>query len=104
MKSWIYDLSKCDIAAFVADHGIYTSGTLEDIRRRVRTYLDAHPEITADAEPTTMAGMSAETFADARENPRTPVTLAIPVPQFRLTTGPGLDESDQSNAEMGMAI
>ncbi|CAL1672873.1 unnamed protein product [Lasius platythorax] len=104
MKSWIYDLSKCSIAAFAANHGIYASGPLEDIRRRVRTYLDSHPEITADAEPTAMAGTSAETFADARKNPRTPVILAIPVPQFRLTTGPGLDESDQSNAEMGMSI
>ncbi|KMQ87311.1 hypothetical protein RF55_13438 [Lasius niger] len=84
MKAWIYERPKSDLAAFAANHGLDASGTIDDIRRRLRTYLEAHPEITADAELTTAADPSTETFADARDAPRTPVTFTVP--EFRSTT------------------
>ncbi|KMQ92284.1 hypothetical protein RF55_7755 [Lasius niger] len=84
MKAWIYELSKSDLAVFAANHGLDAFGTIDEIRRRLRTYLEAHPEITADAEPTAPAGPSTETFADARDAPRTP-SGTLTVPEFRRT-------------------
>ncbi|KMQ85218.1 reverse ribonuclease integrase, partial [Lasius niger] len=94
MKAWIYDLPKSDLAEFAARQGIDTTGTLDDLRKRVRAYLDAHPEVTADIEPTARAGTSTDAFADARDTPRTPITLIVPQPRL---TGPGLDDAKLIN-------
>ncbi|KMQ85100.1 hypothetical protein RF55_16555 [Lasius niger] len=97
MKAWVYDLPKSDFAAFAATHGIDASGTLDDIRRRVRAYLEAHPEVLADAEHAAAAGPSTETFADAREAPRTPINVTLPVPPFRPNAGPCSDDTKSIN-------
>ncbi|KMQ87934.1 hypothetical protein RF55_12658 [Lasius niger] len=43
MKTWLYELSKERISAFAVACGIDTTGTLDEIRARVRQYIDEHP-------------------------------------------------------------
>ena len=97
MKAWIYDLPKSDLAEFAGRQGLDTTDTLDDLRKRVRAYLDAHPKVTADIEPTARAGPSTDAFADARDTPRTPIMLIVPTPQPRPPTGPGLDDAKSIN-------
>ena len=52
MKSWIQTLSKDKLARFAVMYEIDTSGTLDDIRQRVRAYIDEHAEeFSHDAPP-----------------------------------------------------
>src|SRR5580765_4697217 len=97
MKAWIYDLPKSDLAEFAARRGIDTTGTLDEIRMRVRAYLDEHPEVTADVDPSAREGPSTEAFTDAREIPRTPVTLTVPAFQTRPTTSTYSDDAKSIN-------
>jgi len=93
----MYHASKSELADFAVKHGLDASGTLEDIRRQVREYLDRYPEEDVDAGTTAVPGPSFETFTDAREAPRTPTTLSIPVPQIQYPTGPVMDDAKVIN-------
>ncbi|KAL6418960.1 hypothetical protein ACFW04_011678 [Cataglyphis niger] len=44
MKSWLYALSKERLAAIAAAYDLDTTGTLDEIRNRMRTYIETHPE------------------------------------------------------------
>ncbi|KMQ84833.1 hypothetical protein RF55_17040 [Lasius niger] len=93
MRSLMQLASKSELADFAQKRGLDASGTLEDIRRRVREYFDRHPEEDAEIERTAVAGPSADTFLDAREAPRTPVTVTIPVPPIPVAAGPIAEDS-----------
>ncbi|KMQ88444.1 reverse ribonuclease integrase, partial [Lasius niger] len=89
--------SKSELADFALKRGLDASGTLEDIRRRVRDYFDRHPEEDTDIEPVAVAGTSTDTILDAREAPRTPLTLSIPVPPTRPPASPPGDDAKVIN-------
>ncbi|KAM0732974.1 hypothetical protein ACS0PU_001135 [Formica fusca] len=57
MKGWIYNLPKAQLIEEAVGRGVDTSGTLDDIRRRMSMYVVAHPnEFGAHGdEPTTAA-------------------------------------------------
>ncbi|KAL6421213.1 hypothetical protein ACFW04_013639 [Cataglyphis niger] len=44
MKGWIYKLSKAQLVEIADERGLDTSGTMDDIRRRMAGDVDAHPE------------------------------------------------------------
>lgn len=44
MKGWIYNLQKTQLMEDAVRRGVDTSGTLDDIRRRMSEYVDEHPE------------------------------------------------------------
>jgi len=54
MKSWVYHLRKPEIIVEAEKRNIDTSGTVNDIRRRLSLYLDEHPEMP-DTNPTPTA-------------------------------------------------
>ncbi|KMQ88438.1 reverse ribonuclease integrase, partial [Lasius niger] len=85
--------SKSELADFALKRGLDASGTLEDIRRRVRDYFDRHLQEDTDIEPVTVAGTNTDTFLDAREAPRTPLALSIPVPPTRPPASPPGDDA-----------
>jgi len=66
MRSWIYRLRKPEIIIEAERRNIDTSGTVHDIRRRLRLHLDEHPEMP-DTNPTPTA-----------TGPRPLTTLVIP--------------------------
>ncbi|KMQ82600.1 hypothetical protein RF55_22424, partial [Lasius niger] len=93
----MYQASKSELADFAAKRGLDTSGTLDDIRRRVREYLDRHPEEDEEGDSAAVAGPSTETFTDARDAPRTPVILTLPVLPLRPPASPGSDDTKVIN-------
>ncbi|KMQ83460.1 hypothetical protein RF55_19996, partial [Lasius niger] len=97
MRALMYQASKSELADFAAKRGLDTSGTLDDIRRRVREYLDRHPEEAAEGDSAAVAGPSTETFTDARDAPRTPVILTLPIPPPRPPASPGSDDTKVIN-------
>lgn len=44
MRSWLYALSKEQLAVLAEGYGLESTGTLEDIRRRMREYADTHAD------------------------------------------------------------
>lgn len=55
MKAWIQELSKEQLSAELADLGISSEGTLEELRQRMRTYVAKNPtygQIRGAARPT----------------------------------------------------
>src|SRR5436190_24379350 len=72
MKSWIQTLSKDKLARFAAIYEIDTSGTLDDIRQRVRAYIDEHAEEFPRDAPPPRAGGSREDFRTTVAPPVTP--------------------------------
>ncbi|KMQ93759.1 ph domain-containing protein [Lasius niger] len=97
MRSLTYQASKSELADFASKRELDTSGTLDDIRRRVREYLDRHPEEDAEGYPAAVAGPSTKTFTDARDAPRTPVILTLPVPPLRPPSSPVADDTKVIN-------
>ena len=97
MRSLMQLASKSELAEFALNRGLDASGTLEDIRRRVRDYFDRHPEEDAEIENPAIAGPSTDAFLDAREAPRTPVALTLPVPPFRPPSSPVADDTKVIN-------
>ncbi|KMQ86825.1 reverse ribonuclease integrase [Lasius niger] len=89
----MYHASKSELADLATARGLDASGTVEDLRRRLRDYLERHPEEDTDLEPTAAAGPSTETFTDARDALRTPITLTLPVPSFGPAPGPPTDDA-----------
>ena len=53
IKTWIYELSKEQLTEIIASHGIDTSGNLDELRARMRNYVETHPEKFAVAPITT---------------------------------------------------
>jgi len=57
MKTWLYALPKEQLAVLAEGYGLESTGTLDDIRRRMREYADTHADEFA-TDPREQAGPS----------------------------------------------
>lgn len=85
MKGWIYNLHKTQLMEDAVRRGVDTSGTLDDIRRRMSEYVEEHPEEfgAQGDEPTTAANTPPRTVPPTHTATPAPPTSSEVLCQMR---------------------
>jgi len=83
MKSWIYNLTKSQAICEAEKRNLDTSGTIDDIRRRLSRYLDTHPDMSETEPKDTMTGAGVSTLTAPQIQIRPPSPLPPPPPEPR---------------------
>jgi len=82
MKSWIYDLTKSQAISEAEKRNLDTSGTIDDIRRRLSRYVDEHPDMPETEPKTARQGEGADLLSAPRLRISPPSPLPPPPPEL----------------------
>jgi len=81
MKSWIYRLNKTQAICEAEKWNLNTSGTLDDIRRRLSRYIDKHPAMPETEPKAAMPGEGMGLRSTSRLQIPPPSPLPPPPPE-----------------------